>query len=1754
MTVSVEEKRVNILPMTVAPEQRVFISTNEANIELDNLLQSGEITPDIIEVFQIATVTDKGKYNIETPEQSWFESYMQTIVDRLLQSNFAQQYLLRGDPIPTFRYFITDHGDNLNAAIAKAAQPPIILVTKALLFQYMQDGREDLLAGVIAHELTHYFLDSERNSKIEEGIAYGLPRFMLYYAEYQHTGLQEAYDQLPHPSGFGQLSSYIDEHPGLQLSKRIIEDSAGFLAQHLRRTQPNFKQIAQADSTSIPSELKEIVESMSYTNEIEQDFKDAQLLTRSSKWVKDAYGREKVVKETQEDTNRKVTFIYENLDKWLDKTGKIFGPFGRYYRAHQLNGIMNSSFNYHAEVRTTSTQRDPLFNKIITEGLPLNCLYDYYPKDREIAPHEGYYEQYYTNQKPPEYGALQDIQNALNNVFACVTSESVDYDSTATVCQNLIDACLTVKPWFRKNILKHFYFGDIPGLPTLEDYKGGQVYELWKKRVKAIKAGKKIPEGFVPPWENLVQLAITEYSEKKQTLLADTLLLLGIVDPRLYDVPAVNPTVRDGGEYSYMRVGLHQNVELDEDGKIIGAYRFSSDESESEHYDLYQKKRGELTVKEHRMLWVKGRKRKLLEMKQKQEMATLKLWQVTAPEELNKLFDVYRYQFAPHHELMGGQLDPHTGNIIGAEAALELAYFFDERIADDPDTWIPVAKAFFTQKFTDRDYPHIPQTGLHISYHDLGPKTHHLDSTFQRKFRKGDDPRMKDNYGQVTDTYAYGEEVGLSLRHPYVQFMLSHTEGFVEDARAIFSAEELLSVLDTTVSYQRKTLEGENIDQPVLFGRDLYNNIIADSDVIQSEIELADRLRKLRSLHPTIVRTKGVRVPNQRFPKYVPYEPGEWASSFLIHHARRDVYDYLQTSTDATLGIDAFKECLQVAQARVYAPGTYTSTLLKQEILQLLDNQFLRNVDSDLQIAHDDPLLVAQSYVLYETNGYFTKHPESRWDDGYDRLVREQLQILKRDKQRYPELRQFTETLLYSCSIPSAEVRHDLVQGWAEAIKAQYGIDTTPTFDDIALHPELQGYYDEMYTLTAQVLEKTTDRDAIATEMLTALADSLQTQSALTREIYFKKSKRSKQELLESTAGGKGMMGEFSLDFIVQDSDTRLGTIDFLTKELSEESLEEYVEIYKERLERDDNLKKLIGHPSDRDNDVSYYRSRLSDYHIRNQVKSRFRAAHENFWSGRTEVRAYYMNLLAFPAEQKDLMRRKGNEIPPHEELMNYVIEKVLPYDTDSVQDSEFNTYTSFGRDLIYSYLDGANEAEQRLLLSGLMVSAKQLDKVTVRDELSIGKALGLVLMNMGPAGVKLAQAIHSYPQTPLAIRNGMDGVKGEANMPNRNQLFEGMEASIEVASDDPNKLTLQNIAHVGKILGAGAYQYTAEGHLYNPLHGETYVAITELRDNIYIFAQNEFEHIESTLESFVKRRAARGETVTSDMLDAMRKIVHQASASSLLETNYDIGYTQANLLRPSYEGLAIRANNINVHFDTVQWLDHGIRSESGNAEDLHAYKVATVARGKSFNRFIRTASEDEIKALSMALQFSEDLLMLSGKHFDHDRHGENFHVLRIKKDTQIGQKLYKKGDLYITHYDLGAVNLAPPTTVEKQILGNIIGSLIKSVQQGETDAKSLLIEKLTAVLQTNHDTSGYLASVLRGILARGDFLRHLKPVDLQEIVLAEFASGVIDPTIKKAILRELNIPENTPDVVLRTLLPKAKNISITAKSKGLWN
>jgi len=320
------------------------------------------------------------------------------------------------------------------------------------------------------------------------------------------------------------------------------------------------------------------------------------------------------------------------------------------------------------------------------------------------------------------------------------------------------------------------------------------------------------------------------------------------------------------------------------------------------------------------------------------------------------------------------------------------------------------------------------------------------------------------------------------------------------------------------------------------------------------------------------------------------------------------------------------------------------------------------------------------------------------------------------------------------------------------------------------------------------------------------------------------------------------------------------------------------------------------------------------------------------------------------------------------------------------------------------------------------------------------------------------------------------------ADKPNRWELFKLLD---ECYGDK-----VKDIKYVGDILGAGAYGVTAKVQKHN--NDES--AITLLRAHAFERAKTEF----NTLQASAKILARKDKKFLPVI-----EMVAQANRASDEETNMELAAKQNKIAEKLYDDITVtigpESKQNTYTFFTADWLGYGKR-----------YKETAVVPGKHFTDVPFTTGDEkaEKRNLAIAILTVELRNLVAGKEFDHDRHGAQ-------------QRIFGN---YIGQFDFGGVSLQSPTKDEKEIIGRILGIVLRQVDQNVNFVDAL--HKALGSVSKNSANKDFLARVERAILALNEYIPFINKGDMTSIIAS--VRMHMDDVVARNLGRELvnsNIP-----------------------------
>lgn len=386
----------------------------------------------------------------------------------------------------------------------------------------------------------------------------------------------------------------------------------------------------------------------------------------------------------------------------------------------------------------------------------------------------------------------------------------------------------------------------------------------------------------------------------------------------------------------------------------------------------------------------------------------------------------------------------------------------------------------------------------------------------------------------------------------------------------------------------------------------------------------------------------------------------------------------------------------------------------------------------------------------------------------------------------------------------------------------------------------------------------------------------------------------------------------------------------------------------------------------------------------------------------------------------------------------------------------------------------------------------------TLDPQERFGYRLGKFMNNLGPGAAKVAQFGHSLPVTPDAWMEGLAGSKSNAGRPSRLEYLAWFKKSV------PEEMQ-QHVRHIGAHKGTGSYLST-----YGVDLDPEYI---EQNDN---YARYRKRYAGKGLVLSIKKPNAREEAFefTDYLLELGEKIAHFSpeaakSVAPLLELikqgkdmvvkETDLNYSarQEDVVAQLHDNLKVIAGSYMVDYYTQGAFDYG--------ED---FRVSLCIDGKHFNELPEsTASEKAIKRHAALSLFTPALyIMLSGKPFNHDDHGDN-NGITVEENA-----------LHVGKFDSGAQALDQPTTEQKIVFADcLVNALVNSARNKYSPLSSLkhTIAKTAAALGPDRSEElEYINSMLRASMSLGDYMHHMKSKDYIHAFLAVAETGDIDPVI----------------------------------------
>lgn len=533
------------------------------------------------------------------------------------------------------------------------------------------------------------------------------------------------------------------------------------------------------------------------------------------------------------------------------------------------------------------------------------------------------------------------------------------------------------------------------------------------------------------------------------------------------------------------------------------------------------------------------------------------------------------------------------------------------------------------------------------------------------------------------------------------------------------------------------------------------------------------------------------------------------------------------------------------------------------------------------------------------------------------------------------------------------------------------------------------------------------------------------------------------------------------------------------------------VDYLTQEMDRDPIMAKRIisflnskGGKSDCDRISAYFKDRIeskqkiSAHIIKHTQPENCKILYENFWGTPLEARAVIISRMLKSASSTQEDSEQGDTQSSWEDVFHLAMDTLIPSADQSIE-------ALYARDIMHSYIKARSDYERELIMSAMMVANRNIGN----DQGNIGKALKLFLENMGPAEIKLGQAIASHPNTPPSIKVELQALKNAADIPARWTLYEWIRAE-----NIPHILWKNE--HLGAVLGSASYYTTIA-------LGKDKV-LRVLRHEAREKAEKGFRVIGHTIRD-LQDKSASSSLKYDELTASVQEMVLQAAQMSNIETDHVLGHRQLEYAKSLYSDVELQSGNTSFSLQVMDWQAMGKN-----------WIVMDRAQGLTFNALPTDTAEQKRYKRDFAKAYItlEIRNILSGQRFDHDRHGAQ---LSINPQTHT-----------VGIYDTGAMALSEPTPQDQQHLGHVMYVVIKAAVDGQdpfTTFTNSITDRIATLHRTSQNTT-YLIEVKKSLLALGDFFAGLEPKDIADILPGLDFSKDLSPHVQSGLTGMMTIHE----------------------------
>ncbi len=507
------------------------------------------------------------------------------------------------------------------------------------------------------------------------------------------------------------------------------------------------------------------------------------------------------------------------------------------------------------------------------------------------------------------------------------------------------------------------------------------------------------------------------------------------------------------------------------------------------------------------------------------------------------------------------------------------------------------------------------------------------------------------------------------------------------------------------------------------------------------------------------------------------------------------------------------------------------------------------------------------------------------------------------------------KSILQGHKIVDPVIRERCVDLWAEAVRANIGIDD----GSIEFRESLKT------TLTG--LERVDM--ALKDELLNNLGKKLNTQRAATLVLEEHRPSISRASLEESQIKGIGIEEVLSLSR--REPDARDSILQFLTKPLSNYTIEEFTRLFPET---DSSSRNTFG---------AAVLATAFDAEIWEKYSSAFkteaaRQFYRNFWAAPFEARTIFARELFLPENHTS----KAQE----EKIYKIALEQAFP---------SSSTHGAQAQEYVRAYIRNVPDYSRHLSIAALMVAAERSNNSSV----GVGYALASFLETMGPAETKAGQAAESHPSVPKEIRDDLKRLKTKADEPTRWGLWRSIEENV------PAEIR-ESIASVDEILGSASF-YVVVGVT---MKDDTKKVVALLRNHALTRAENGFGLMSAMALDLGQEHRA---------FNTLDELIDQAKELAKVESNPVLSKVQLEIAQGIYNGATVQVDGRTFNLYVPEVYDVGPK-----------FRVMERVNGDHFNEL---PDGQDKKVIAKAIAAFEISNILSGLPFDDDRHGGNVKI-----------------------------------------------------------------------------------------------------------------------------------------------------------------